>query len=166
MTALDRDHAEALASWANRRRGWDKPGSLAALGKVKQRNADDVAMAWVRFCADPNVNTPGAFPATTGPHWTERIAPPEPMRPPRREEECSAHPGSWQGSCNACRADQLAGDQTPRRTEASPITSEHVRSLRGIYAAATSALCSHGVPQRNCNQHDDHQPETLPEGGA
>jgi hypothetical protein len=89
MSALDRDLAEVLASWANRRRGWDKPGCLAILAKVKHRNADDVAMAWVRFCADPNVDTPGAFPAPSGPHWTERVSPPGVgVQPPRSHEIC------------------------------------------------------------------------------
>ena len=45
MTHLDRDLAQSLANWAKLRRNWDTPGSLAALAKVRGRNADDVAMA-------------------------------------------------------------------------------------------------------------------------
>lgn len=157
--AMTRDQADALSRLLHLLRPeWDRAGVMAALAKAKHRNPFDLSMAALRATANPEVRSPGVIPLD-GQHWTERVAPPEPMRPPRRDEECSAHPGSWQGACNACRADQLAGDQTPRRTETSPITSEHVRSLRGIYAATKADLCACGVPVGNCNDHRATRPD-------
>lgn len=88
MTDFDRDHAYALADYGLARRGWDAAGSLSQLAKVKGRSADDVAMAWVRFCADDNARTPGAFPNLSGPHWSEKVAPPATPSPPKPHEAC------------------------------------------------------------------------------
>ena len=145
MPELTRDHAAALADYARHRRGWDTAGSLAILGRVKGRNADDVAMAWIRFCADDTARTPGAFPNPRGPHWAERIAPPEPLRPPRPDEACQI--------CGR-HHDRCLCDQPQRRPPTrSQVAAEHLRTLRGITAAARADLCPCGVPTRTCADH-------------
>lgn len=70
---LTPERAAILAAYAADRRGWDKAGCMAQLKKVSHIDADRVAMAWVRFCADRTAGTPGAFPSLGGPHWIERV---------------------------------------------------------------------------------------------
>lgn len=99
MTDFDRDHAEILATWGVRLvSGWHRQGVVTILGNVRGRNAHDVAMAWIRFCAeaaervdthDPRGPlTPGAFPNLSGPHWSEKVAPPATPSPPKPHEAC------------------------------------------------------------------------------
>lgn len=110
MPSLTRDLAEALAGYATRRReDWDKPGCLAALARCRSLEADNVALAWIRFCADDDARTPGAFPNPTGPHWIERLRE-EVQRPPKADEACPVHPGGWVHHCAGCAADRLAGE--------------------------------------------------------
>lgn len=90
VMSLTPERGRILAAYAQDRRGWDAPGSLAKLREVAHLDADEIALAWVRFCADPKAKTPGAFPNLSGPHWRERIkagdlAP----RHPRRAEACT-----------------------------------------------------------------------------
>lgn len=121
---IDRDFATTLAEYARRRRQWDVPGSLAALVRVQGRSVDDVAMAWVRFCADDRARTPGAFPNPNGPHWTERLSPAEAFRPPKREEACATcgrHLGSCQCGHGTHRPD------APAHPEVAAMYAEQIR---------------------------------------
>lgn len=151
---LDRNLATHLAAWARTRRGWDEPGSLAALARVKGRNADDVAMAWVRFCADPNVRTPGAFGNLAGPHWSEKVAPPSSPRNPKPHEacrDCGRH-------FDACDCE---GGPTIRVAPPTPDPVAAVRRLRDAHRAATADHCSHHLPRQNCIEHRAATEETT-----
>lgn len=72
---LTGDQARQLAALGRERRGWNEPGSMSALRKVADLDADEIAAAWARFLDDSSVRTPGAFPNLAGPHW---VAPPAP----------------------------------------------------------------------------------------
>ena len=73
VMSLTPESGRILAAYGQARRGWDAPGSLAKLREVAHLDADEIALAWIRFCADPKAKTPGAFPSLAGPHWRERI---------------------------------------------------------------------------------------------
>lgn len=140
---LDKTLADHLAAWGRTRRGWDKGGCLAQLARVKGRSADDVAMAWVRFCADDGVDTPGAFPNLTGPHWSEKVAPATPPRPPKPDEacrDCGRH-------FDACLCE---GGPTIRAVVPLPNATPRVERLRAVVAEVTADRCSHGP---NCTEH-------------
>ena len=109
---LDKTLADHLAAWGRTRRGWDKPGCLAQLAKVKGRSADDVAMAWVRFCADDAARNPGAFPSFVGPHWSEKVAPAKTPTPPKPAE-----------ACRTCGRHMHAADATCDTPTLRPVTS-------------------------------------------
>lgn len=143
---LDRTLAERLAAWARTRRGWDTAGSLAALARCKGRNGDDVAMAWVRFCADDHARTPGAFPNLAGPHWTEKVAPPTSPRPPKPHEACRDC-GRHHDAC-ACE-----GGPTIRVVPPTADTGAAVKRLRAVVDEATADHCSHHVPRTACTEH-------------
>lgn len=140
---LDRNLAEHLAAWGRTRRGWDIPGSLSQLVSVKGRSADDVAMAWVRFCADPNVETPGAFPNLNGPHWSEKVAPPRTPSPPKPHEACRDCGKHY----DACKCD---GGPTLRVVAPLPDPTSKVAQLRLVHTQATADICSCGP---NCREH-------------
>lgn len=151
---LDKNLAEHLATWGRTRRGWDKAGCLSQLASVKGRSADDVAMAWVRFCADDNVRSPGAFPNLNGPHWSEKVAPARTPGNPRPHEacrDCGKHH-------DACLCD---GGPTLRVVMPLPDAAPRVERLRAIRAEIAADLCGHGVPRTNCLDH--RTPSTTPD---
>lgn len=142
---LTKPQAQALAAYASDRRGWDVAGCMAQLGKVARMAADDVAMAWVRFCADSGVKTPGAFPSTTGPHWSEKVAEPQPAYPPRSSEACDVC-GRHEMSC-VCRIPVADGtDDQPERprgfstTERVPATDEFKAARAALRPSAASEI--------------------------
>lgn len=155
---LDKRAAQTLANYGAVRRGWDEAGSMAMLAKVAHVTADDVAMAWVRFCADAKVKTPGAFPNLNGPHWRERVAEAATYRPPRADEMCPTH-GGHGGTCPGCRADQLAGDPASSGRP-SANAADHLEAIRAEHTRVRSTLCAHGVKPENCADHRPAPKET------
>jgi hypothetical protein len=150
---LDKALAEHLAGWGRTRRGWDVPGCLSQLAIVRGRSADDVAMAWVRFCADDLARTPGAFPNLAGPHWTEKVAPPATPRPARPHEACPA----------CARLAHIPDDVCNGRPAPAP-DSPNIAAAKEALEAKRRELCSHGVPRTNCI---DHRPaKAKPEESA
>lgn len=154
---LDKPLAEHLAAWGRTRRGWDVAGCLSQLGRVKGRSADDVAMAWVRFCADDNPELhPGFFPNFNGPHWTEKVAPAKTPGPPKPHEacrDCGKH-------FDACLCD---GGPTIRVDMPAPDPAAKVARLRAIRDETAAGHCSHHVPFANCVEH---RKTDRPEGDA
>ncbi len=117
---------------------WDEPGTAKAIadhcGSWGLAIATEHVLAHAR---DPKAKTPFVIKGPT-PH-TE---PTKGIRQPAKagENECRVHPGEYAGSCRACAADRLAGDESanPRRTKPPADVAE-----RGA-AACRSAL---GTPE-------------------
>lgn len=153
---IDRETGHAIANLMHHLRPeWDTPGCIAVIGKLRDRSPLDVAMAAIRLCATPGVNTPGALATVDGPHWRERITAPTVRFPPKRGDDCPKHPGQWPASCSGCASDRLAGTESPSRSPQALDAAVHVNALRQIVNATTATFCSHGVDERHCN--DDHQ---------
>lgn len=153
---LDKTLAEHLASWGRTRRGWDKAGCLSQLGRVKGRSADDVAMAWVRFCADPGAATPGAFPNLAGPHWSERVAPAKTPSPPKPHEACRDC-GRHFDAC-LCEGGPTISPHMP-----APDVVAKVARLKAIRDEVAGGQCSHHVDRRFCIDHKPAKTEGASE---
>src|SRR4051812_36829787 len=77
MMTISREQAQALTRLVHLLRpAWNEEGIYAAVTRVKDRDAYDVALAAIRAAADKGANTPGVIPSP-GPHWNE-AAPVEP----------------------------------------------------------------------------------------
>ena len=127
------------------RPAWEAEGVVAQVKRVADRNPVMVALACIRAAADPDAKTPGVIP-TNGTHWNEGIKQaPNEWHPPKREQECTLHAGQYAGSCNGCRADQLAGDRTLPPELRRPDASNHAQRARAEVRAATARCCSHGI---------------------
>lgn len=139
---LDKALAEHLAAWGRARRGWDVAGCLSQLAAVKGRSADDVAMAWVRFCADAGARTPGAFPNLGGPHWTEKVAPPATPRPAKPHE-----------ACPACFRLAHIPDEVCNGRPAPAPDSPNIAAAKAALEATRGELCACGTKPINCLTH-------------
>lgn len=149
---LDKPLAEHLAAWGRTRRGWDIAGCLSKLGEVRGRSADDVAMAWIRFCADDGAQTPGAFPNLAGPHWSEKVAPPKTPGPPKPHEACPA----------CARLAHMPDDVCSGRPAPAP-DSPNIAAAKKAVDVTRQGLCSHGP---NCVEHRQAMTRTEPEETA
>lgn len=89
-------------------RRWDKPGIVAAIGRVKDLHLADVAMAVIRAADDRSLETPGAIGNPSAPCWADR-------RPDRPQVRVSADPLSTCGICGRdegfCRRNQHSGHE-------------------------------------------------------
>lgn len=84
---MNRDQADALARFLHLcRPEWDHPGIMRALGDAKAGDPLNVALAAIRWTANPDLRTPGGM-GRPGEHWTERVVTATP-RPPRADEAC------------------------------------------------------------------------------
>jgi hypothetical protein len=89
---------------------WDEPGTHRAISEHCGTWGLEVATEHVLAHArDPKAKTPFAIKGSAPHH--ER-APRQPAK--AGGDECRMHPGEWAGSCRACAADRLAGDQSSR----------------------------------------------------
>lgn len=75
---VTKDQAQMLTSLAiacrpNGARRWDSAGTMAAIGKVADRDLASVVIAVVRVASDRDVDSPGIIP-TAGSHWSEAAA--------------------------------------------------------------------------------------------
>lgn len=75
--SVNREQAQMLATLATACRpngapGWDAPGVMAEIGKVRERALADVILAVIRAADDRTANTPGVIGASGSAHWTER----------------------------------------------------------------------------------------------
>jgi hypothetical protein len=139
VMSLTPERGRILAAYGQDRRGWDAPGSLANLRMVAHLDEDEIALAWVRFCADAKVKTPGAFPNLAGPHWRERIHAAGDLTPRQvpAAERCN--------DCGKPEAHVLHPSDHPyeciRRTEGNP-TAEiaHLRTLIRATESATEPI--------------------------
>lgn len=95
---VTRDQADVLAALAvairaeNRHGRWDKPGIVAAIGRVKSRSLADVVLAVARAADMPDLDTPGAIGNPTASCWVERKVdrmPLEPYDPTTACDTCS-----------------------------------------------------------------------------
>lgn len=145
LVMLTREQAETLATWAQLTRGWDRAGCLKMLGRVKTGDPHNIAMAWIRFCADNNARTPGAFPNQAGPHWTERVTTPAVRHPPRAhsDEECPDHIGEYADACRICHAPRAAHDH---HNDNEPITTTIEKTDALAIARAQIADARHPPP--------------------
>jgi hypothetical protein len=131
MTIDDRE-LQAIAFLALRVRratngagAWDEPGLIANLRKIQNRNLHMTIEHVLRHAADPSAKTPGVILGS----FTPDAPKPGPARPPKKAEECPKHPGSFKGTCSGCRADELAGDDSP------PLVRRSMHSDAGAKAA-------------------------------
>jgi hypothetical protein len=119
-----------------------------------------IALAWV--CTRTKTDTPRLL-LESGPWWRATVVPGEMgWRPPRKDESCEKHPGSWRDHCSGCAADQRAGDATqagdPKRPEAA-----QARSLaRAELAVARANACRHGINRSRAVCADCAKAETEP----
>jgi hypothetical protein len=87
LMPVTKDQATALTELAaairpHGARRWDKPGIYAAIGKVRDMNLADVAMAVIRAADDRSLETPGAIGNPSAPCWADkRIDRPQPITP-------------------------------------------------------------------------------------
>jgi len=148
---LSREQAQALTHLTHLLRpAWNEEGIYAALGRVKDRDAFEVALATLRAAADTKVKTPGAIPSA-GPHWNEappkeieRVAP----RPPKKHEAC-ADCGRTEGAHN-----QWSGHDFRPLALAARGRSNAAEIARARLREATAALCTHGLKPELCADHD------------
>jgi hypothetical protein len=99
---LSREQAQALTRLVHLLRpAWNEEGIYAAVARVKERDAYDVALAAIRAAADKNANTPGVIPSP-GPHWNE-AAPVEPKVPVLSREERRARTCDICGALDGCK---------------------------------------------------------------
>lgn len=92
---------------------WDHPGILTALRQCDAYDKQATIRAALTAACDDNVRTPGLIPKP-GSHWdqpasTRQATTTRTRRPPKRDQECSQHPGEWAGTCRCCAADRLTG---------------------------------------------------------
>lgn len=119
---------------------WDEHGTHIVFADYLTRMNLGVAMDLVlRHAQDPDAKTPAAIKRKFAPE------PPKPdhrWMPPKRDEECPAHPGQRATACGGCRADELAGDTTDRPREAAD---EPIRTaaLEATYAAIAASKSTH-----------------------
>ena len=116
---LSREQAQALTRCVHLLRpAWNEEGIMAALVKVRERDAFDVALAAIRAAKDPSAQTPGVIP--NGPHWNE--LPPAAPKPPRlsREErraitcaDCGREGGCAPPAHRFIPLDQASGGRAP-----------------------------------------------------
>lgn len=122
--SLSREQAQALTRLVHLLRpAWNEEGIYAALAKVKERDAYDVALAALRAAADGNAKTPGVIPSP-GPHWNE-AEPVEPKRPHLSRAERRARTCDTCGALDGCKPpahdfvalDHATRDRTDRAAE-------------------------------------------------
>lgn len=163
---MKKDQGQAIAALMHTLRpDWDVTGCLSVLADLKHRDAHDVGMAAIRLCATPEAKSPGALRNQQGPQWTERVSAPEPMRPPRKTEDCPKHPGNWAGTCPGCAADSHVGDDStynPRREGAGP-RAAHVRAA---LLEAKARTCACGVDRLACPEHRNPSTQETEEQSA
>lgn len=135
MTTTEQD-ARALAHLAYRLREdthgagkWDRPGIWAEVSRLIGTNLAVACETVVRNSADPAADTPGAIRRGYLP------GPPAPpiARPPKRDDECPAHPGSHATACSGCAADRHAGTPAPpARTRKTPPPPEWAKARAAL----------------------------------
>lgn len=89
---------------------WDELGLVANLRKLQDRNLHMTIEHVLRHAADPKAKNPGVLLGA----FTPEAPKPGPARAPKKAEECPKHPGSFKGVCSGCRADAIAGSDSPR----------------------------------------------------
>lgn len=133
--AFTEQQADRLAELvaAERRRleldPWGPAGVKAALRQVADRDLIEVTAAFLRAARTASLRTP-AVAAMDGPHWQQPKPEPATPRPPRRDEECDRHPGSWAERCHGCAADRHAGTASPQAGSKADRWAERVADLR------------------------------------
>lgn len=136
MMSIDEQQMRAIAFIAARCRpsgakAWDEPGIVANLRKLAHVNLAEVTMATIRAASNRQAENPGVIPVMTGEHWREKVSDSPRPHPPRRDEECHAHPGQRATNCGGCRADHQRGDESPGR----PITGDTTAGIAAVRAA-------------------------------
>lgn len=122
--------------------------------RTKARRDMAVALAWV--ACETATKTPRRV-VESGPWWhAANVETPDRVvrRPPRREDECCAHPGEWADACRPCATEERAVD-AGARVEPGRADIGHVRAA---WAQTRSALCRHGVPKSHCNDCTETTP--------
>lgn len=135
MTTTEQD-ARALAHLAYRLREdthgagkWDRPGIWSELSRLIGTNLAVACETVIRHASDPTADTPGAIRRGYLP------GPPTPpaFRPPKRDDECPAHPGSHAVGCSGCAADRHAGTPAPpARTRKTPPPPEWAKARAAL----------------------------------
>lgn len=156
--SVTREQAELLATLAIACRPhdaphWDRPGLIAAIGRVKGRSLASVTIAVIQASEDPGAETPAVIPAE-GPHWRAPAPGDRPTaRPPRPDEACRA--------CGRHLHPPDAVCQTPTRRVATPgDPTAGLEQARHLADVTKRGLCPHGVPPTNCNEHRPKTTET------
>ena len=125
--------------------------TLLARPELAHRPRRDVfvALAWV--ASEAESKTPARV-IEAGPWWQAvAIESRSVVRyPPKRGEDCPAHPGEWPESCRGCASERLAPVHEIR-PETHPMSAADVRAQLHL---ATARLCGHGVAFDHCLQ--DH----------
>lgn len=103
-----------------------------------------VALAWV--ACESETKTPARV-LEAGPWWqAANVEAParSGWKPPRKEEQCSTHPGQWAVNCGGCVADKRAIDD---QLEARNIIAaeDAIAQARAAIAEAKANGCQHGV---------------------
>jgi hypothetical protein len=121
---------------------WDKPGLLTHLDTARLRvsvTPADLAIAAVKAADNPANRTPAVIPLD-GEHWREHNRPLTTPQPPPM--------------CKTCHQphDPQHCPGPIRRVDHGPA----LAAIRDAYDKAMAGCCPHGVPWRNCHQHDGH----------
>lgn len=91
---------------------------------LADRAFEDAAVAFTWVATRTPTKTPRLV-LEPGPWWTvlNQAGAANP-RAPRPGDDCPLHPGNFPASCAGCRADRLAGDESPTSREFAPATAE------------------------------------------
>lgn len=104
----------------------------------------DAAVALTFVAVDPKSSTPKRV-LEAGPWWRATQTEAGTYRPPRKDEVCPVHVGSWANSCSGCAADRLSGDTTQGPDPRKPVVTARVAEVRAELATIKAALCGHKV---------------------
>lgn len=118
-----------------------------------------VALAWV--ATRTTTETPRLL-LEPGPWWRATVTPGEQgYRPPRKDEECQVHLGSYADSCSGCAADKAVGDTTELGNPRRPDRAAELDGLRSLLGQARAELCGCGVPRSHCTDHRPDKPAAV-----
>jgi hypothetical protein len=144
---IDQTDAHRLAAMAHALRAdWPLRSLVTFIERdLAARAFRDIAVALAYVACEPNSATPKRL-LEAGPWWRAASAPSDQTwRPPRKDECCPVHLGSWAGNCSGCAADRAAGDETTPGDPRRPDRTERIAELRRIQGETRAHLCRHGL---------------------